>query len=538
MDGVYCMDLNQAWNSTCRVLLRGEVGPLVDYTYYLKKYVGPVRTERKSAFSERLVTTGDDDFGYDVRFISNEEQAEYQKRYSAPFDINQIKDLDSLLSALSERFIYSGDVVLGKFHEVERSNRCSNVQFVQDSQDVSDCQYVAHCAMLRHSKYVFGSDCTGEIDYVIKNFQGWKSTRMLETTNTQYCSDVYFAANVRYCQECMFCFNQSGKRHMIGNFELPKDRYLALKGKLLTEMTDELKRKKDIISIAELLGAPARGGKPETRPKSWDTNSSFPYFGRPADYPLALDEAFASTCQVLLGRPLTGPMTDYEGWLMRHVRAPPKTKSPLSGKPLWVLPILFNEPVRNTHVSLEEAAEAGKKKIGEDEVARLTLANASSLLSPIALFTCEVTLGQNAQVADTVSYSDAVRCFASSTMYDSKECAYDTWVSHNAERMFGCDHTFYSKSCIHAYRSLRMMRCFEVSDSLDSTDCYFSHNVENCQDCMFCFNVKGKRFAIGNVEMKKEDYLRIKKLVLAEIAQKLEKDKTLPWGIYNLGSRK
>jgi hypothetical protein len=104
--------------------------------------------------------------------------------------------------------------------------------------------------------------------------------------------------------------------------------------------------------------------------------------------------------------------------------------------------------------------------------------------------------------------------------------------------MFGCDHTFYSKSCIHAYRSLRLMRCFEVSDSLDSTDCYFSHNVENCQDCMFCFNVKGKRFAIGNVEMKKEDYLSVKKLVLDEIGARLEKDKKLDWGIYSIGCKR
>ena len=419
MDGDYCMDLNQAWNSTCRVLLHEELGPLADYAYYLKKYVGPVRTQRKSVLSQKPVTTADDDYHPDARYISNEEQAEYQKLYSTPFDLNSVKDLDSLLSTLSERFIYSGDVVLGKFHAIERSNRCADVQFVQDSQDVSDSQYVAHCAMLRRSTYVFGSDCTGEIDYVIKNFQGWKSQRMLETTNTQYCSDAYFSANVRYCQDVMFSFNQSGKHHMIGNLELPKEKYFELKNKLLAEMADELKRKKDIISIAELLGAPSRAGKEERRPASWDVDgvhSSKPYFGRPVDYPAQLDDAFASTCQVLLGRRLSGVMTDYESWLMCHVRAAPKAKSALSTKPLWVLPILFNEPVRNTHISLEEAAEAGKRKITEAEATLLSLANVKSLLAPIALFTCEVTLGQNAQVSDTVSYSDAVRCLKTKRM--------------------------------------------------------------------------------------------------------------------------
>jgi len=50
--------------------------------------------------------------------------------------------------------------------------------------------------------------------------------------------------------------------------------------------------------------------------------------------------------------------------------------------------------------------------------------------------------------------------------------------------------------------------------------------------------VKAKRYAIGNVEMKKEEYLKIKKLVLTEIANKLEKDKKLDLNIYNVGGRK
>lgn len=54
---------------------------------------------------------------------------------------------------------------------------------------------------------------------------------------------------------------------------------------------------------------------------------------------------------------------------------------------------------------------------------------------------------------------------------------------------------------------------------------------------MFCFNVKAKRYAIGNVEYPKEEYLRVKKLVLDEIAAKLEKGKKLEWSIFNVGSK-
>ena len=72
----------------------------------------------------------------------------------------------------------------------------------------------------------------------------------------------------------------------------------------------------------------------------------------------------------------------------------------------------------------------------------------------------------------------------------------------------------------------------------DCSDSYFCHNIENCDNCMFCFNIKSKRYAIGNVEYPKEEYLKIKKLVLAELVSKIEKDKKLEMDIYNIGCKK
>ena len=528
------MDINDAWKATCRVVLKREIGGIGEYEAYLKKYVGPVRNTRRSCLSGSVVTTADDDCGEEVRYISNAEREQYWKLHSSPFPIDDIKDIDSLMRAIGERFIYSGGIVLGTSSDVGTSNRVADVHCVHNSQDISDCKYVAHCAMLRRSSYIFGSDCTGEIDFVIKNFQGWRSRRMLETANTQYASDAYYCANVRQSQEIMFSFNQDAKRFMIGNVELPRERYMALKEKLVAEIAGELERKKDIVALAELLGAPARKS-PEERPKSWDTLGKR-YFGRPAAYPAALDAAFAGACKVVLGQPLSGKLTDYEGWLMRHVRAPPKGKSAASGKPLLILPILFNEPVRSTHLGEDEARAAGKKNLAEADVEKLSLANAKKMLAPVAYFTCDVALGNNMAVEQVVSHSDSNTVFGASTMYDSKRCAYDCWVSHEAEAMFGCDHVFYSQFCINCYRSLRLQRCFEVSDSLDCSDCHFCHNCEDLHDCMFCFNAKGMKNAIGNMEMPREKYLEAKKRLLSDIAARVEKGHGMALDIYNLGS--
>jgi hypothetical protein len=52
---------------------------------------------------------------------------------------------------------------------------------------------------------------------------------------------------------------------------------------------------------------------------------------------------------------------------------------------------------------------------------------------------------------------------------------------------------------------------------------------------MFCFNVKSKRYAIGNVEVGKAKYLQIKALLLSEITKRLEKSHDCGIDIYNVG---
>jgi hypothetical protein len=52
---------------------------------------------------------------------------------------------------------------------------------------------------------------------------------------------------------------------------------------------------------------------------------------------------------------------------------------------------------------------------------------------------------------------------------------------------------------------------------------------------MFCFNVKNMRYAIGNVEVGREKYLEMKKMVLWEIAKRIQEKHDLPFDIYSLG---
>jgi len=51
---------------------------------------------------------------------------------------------------------------------------------------------------------------------------------------------------------------------------------------------------------------------------------------------------------------------------------------------------------------------------------------------------------------------------------------------------------------------------------------------------MFCFNVKNLKYAIGNAEVGKEAFERVKKMLLSEITSSLEKTGDCKRSIYNI----
>ena len=77
----------------------------------------------------------------------------------------------------------------------------------------------------------------------------------------------------------------------------------------------------------------------------------------------------------------------------------------------------------------------------------------------------------------------------------------------------------------------------EMDSCKNCADSYFCHNCENLSDCMFCFNAKNLKYAVGNAEVGKENYMKIKSIVRGEILERLEKGKTLPFDVYSIGGR-
>jgi len=330
----------------------------------------------------------------------------------------------------------------------------------------------------------------------------------------------------------MFSFNLRGKNHRIGNLELPKDRYAGLKEKLVSEMREKLSKNKKLPHVMGLFN---------TCEPDYDLMKAA-YAQMPAPCAQKADssvveEAFTKTSQLIFGVPYHDLQT-YAPWLMRNTRGFENGKSCASGNkvmiPVWGDFIcLPHERLLN----LGEAEFIGERlAVSEEEVGALSLANAPQTLSKIAYFSPEVKTGNNANNIDCPIQLDCTDCYQSAVNIGSKRCAMGWWP-RNSEHLFGFNRVRQSAFCINTFDSEKIQRCFEVSEARSSTDCYYCHNVENCHDSMFCFNAKNLKYAVGNVELPREEYLEAKRKVLAQLNEELAKTASISLSIFNLPDR-
>ena len=247
------MDINQAWKETCHIVLGDEIGELKQYEEYLFKYLEPV-LPKTSAISGKPVNISRPSFCPKAKFISNDEMSQYDAKIRRmPLDINQIKDLDSILAAIGPQFYYAGNQVTGNSADVNGSDSIIDSQVVYKSSEIWGGKYVACSSMGRLDEFIFGVNWSGEAKYLISCYQTFRQQRCFQTNITFESSDCYYTSNLWGCTDCLFTFNQRNQRHLVGNLALPKDEYLKVKAQLLEQIRSELQNKKNIVSIFDLL---------------------------------------------------------------------------------------------------------------------------------------------------------------------------------------------------------------------------------------------------------------------------------------------
>ncbi|MBI5046331.1 hypothetical protein HZC07_01220 [Candidatus Micrarchaeota archaeon] len=241
-------DWNKAFNSVCRIVLKEELGTLQDYATYLHRYLEPIQSTR-SYVSDKQVY-------YSMPYASGSKILSFEEalsRKAEPINLNEMKDIDSLLTAVQERFEYGGNKVLGNSEDVVESDNIMDGVHIYRSNDVLNAENIAYSQMLiRGSKFAFGCSWSDRVSFSINCSELSMVTRSFESGFMVNTSDAYFSYNCIDCNDVIFCFNQRAKRHAIGNTVLGRDTYNALKKKLLEEVVQQLKKEKTFPSLVEL----------------------------------------------------------------------------------------------------------------------------------------------------------------------------------------------------------------------------------------------------------------------------------------------
>ncbi|MFH1448114.1 MAG: hypothetical protein ABIG39_04585 [Candidatus Micrarchaeota archaeon] len=510
--------LDQNFRATCKIVLGKEIGSMDEWGDWLSEYAKKPIVRKSSLSGKRIIHVASNNYPENGKFLHFDE-IDFNKKFE-PLNINEIKDMDSIVEALQERIIYTGSVVLGNSKQVEDSTNVTDSFYIYKSNSIWKCKYMAYSSYSKGCSYLFGTHDTASSEYLLRGIciggpRG--NRRCFESSLVTDSSDIYYSLYMEGCSECMFSFFQKGKRNLIGNLPLPKGKYLSVKRKLLEEVTGELIGKGSTLGFVDLF-------------EKSDEEVSDEGFG--AFDGEEIDKAFNNTAKVLLGRDL-GNVDGYADWFANKLDFYDLkfVKSAISGEPVPSTKEYFGFTEGIKHITLGEIQAASKRGIPINE--KTDLHQLKDKLKEHTGY-CPV-FNQNCKKVDCpvlcVNTWNARKC----TMpVLSKNVAYCFWP-RESENVFGSSIMFNSSFVIKGIRSSGITRAFEVESCSNSSDIYFSHNVENGRNCMFCFNVKNLFRGIGNAEYPVGTYSKIKHSLLEQVASELQSKKFIRWNIYGIG---
>ena len=405
-------------------------------------------------------------------------------------------------------------------------DNCTDSNYVYLSHYVVSSKYVAYSDFVRvNSEFIFGAGPLMHGSHLIRIMGSEGLSRGFECAASCFCSDMYLAFNCMGCTECMFSFNLRSRKYCIGNLELPRERYLEIKKKLVPEIREYLIRHKRFHSIFDFAQPPSKEAIARVRA---------PKVVRGKGDLAPIENEFKAATKLIFGKELS-PIDKYEKLLSERVEKIRKAKTPF-GNDIWYSNYMWSWKVpKSRMVSREEADEAAKQHIfigGDEEV---SVESIREKVKDIAFYAVDMSEGNNSNnVQNPIEYGATDSYKVSDCTY-SKKCGYDTHVQH-CEGVFGSSILMADSSF-----SLRCHDCVKVSNCMDMDSCkncfrcMFCHNCEGLSDCMFCFNTKNKSYAIGNFDVGREKYLQIKKMVVGELLARLEEHGAFGFDICNLG---
>ncbi len=146
-----------------------------------------------------------------------------------------------------------------------------------------------------------------------------------------------------------------------------------------------------------------------------------------------------------------------------------------------------------------------------------SLADIESLIRPFFSFLGSKSI-QSTEVFESDNVYGSSKVFASNYISNSKNIGFSTLLN-NCEYVFGSKNMLSSSFCLRTQDSKLLTNCFEVSFSAKCSNSLFCHNSFDLRDCMFCFHLVSKQYCIANRQYSKEEYFRIKKMLIDELVK-------------------
>jgi hypothetical protein len=511
--------LNMDFKKTCRLLFGQEIGELGEFAPYLSEMYFPYALQR-SALSGRRVCLSGPYYPEGAKYAS---QSEVGKVAFEPLSINQIKDIDSLFEAAAGRAVYCGNKLFGTCLGEIGGDNLADCAEVRDSYDVYSSKYAAYCSIGRYSESIYGVSGFRGVSNSVRcawcagpNNNG--AARCFETYASTGIAGAYYAYNCSGSSDIMFCFNLLGRSHCIGNLQLTRERYATLKAKLVAEMAEKLRNDKRLFSIVDLVGA----GKEEGSGQAY------------APPPKSVERAFASCCRVVLGKEM-GPPEKYAAWLTEKTMKCRKVRG-MFGSPTYStrLPTIGKVPAARLAALEEALASAQKMKISLNDGESPALSEIASRAGKVAVFTCEKRDGQNLEISETPAAADSTSVHRLWYSFMSSLSGYSTLVTESKYIFGGYYRTLNCEFLLNCYSLTQCSKCLETDSSFKCRSCYFCHNCENVEEGILCFNLKGARYAVLNQQVSREEYMRVKKMLLDYVNKELAEKGELTRSIFAL----
>src|SRR3989338_2163659 len=234
-----------------------------------------------------------------------------------------------------------------------------------------------------------------------------------------------------------------------------------------------------------------------------------------------LNKQWKSACKVILMQEI-GELKEYEGWLRESLEPLSIEKSGISGKKILAV---GNYPKGIKFISFDEV-DQGKKfqPLSINDIKDID--GIADAVRERASYCGNIVLGNSSQIEHSTGIEDSHFMLGSHTFHKSEYIAHCT-LGRETSHAFGSSFIGESSFLIKSDNIWRTARCFCSSWVYESSDAHYSHGLNGCFDCMFCFGLRGAKNCVGNVQLEKGKYAELKTKLLVEITAELKKRKRL-----------